>query len=112
MLMVLLLPVIGVKSQEEGKLYGKKTKKITFLFDPIGNTFSFWWDYKNKETHSNISEYSDDVMIYDKKGRVIGIEKLNFFPNEISEKIRKKALKIRSKILSVPSSEIKLLLQK
>jgi hypothetical protein len=52
------------------------------------------------------------VIIYDKKGRVIGIEKLNFFPNEISEKIRKKALKIRSKILSVPSSEIKLLLQK
>jgi hypothetical protein len=95
-------------------LYGKKTKKrkITFLFDPIGNTFSFWWDDKNKEAYSNISEYSDDVMIYDKKGRVIGIEKLNFFPNEISEKIRKKALKIRSKILSIPSSEIKLLLQK
>jgi hypothetical protein len=61
--MVLLLPVIGVKSQEEEKLYGKKTKKrkITFLFDPIGNTFSFWWDDKNKETYSNISEYSDDV---------------------------------------------------
>jgi hypothetical protein len=49
-------------------------------------------------------------MIYDKKGRVIRIEKLNFFPHEISGKIRKKALKIRSKILSIPSSEIKLLL--
>lgn len=90
-----------------------KTKhKMTFLFDPIGNTFSLWWDDKKKEEYSDISDYSDDVMIFDKRGKLIGIEKLNFFPKEINEKIRIRALKISKKIWSVPKEEIKLLLQK
>lgn len=86
--------------------------RFNFFLDPIGNTFSLWWDDKNKEAYSDFSDYSDDVVIYDKNKKVIGIEKINFFPKEIKEKIAIKAMKSYIKVLSIPESEIRLLLQK
>ncbi|OGK24657.1 hypothetical protein A3A46_01325 [Candidatus Roizmanbacteria bacterium RIFCSPLOWO2_01_FULL_37_13] len=92
----------------------KKQKKVRFNFflDPIGNTFSIWWDDKNKEAYSDFSDFSDDVIVYDNNNKPIGIEKINFFPSEIKDKIAIKAIKSYLKFLPIPEEELKLLLQK
>jgi len=63
------------------KITKAQQDKITFFIDPIGNTFSMWFDDPRKEHSCEMNEY-EDILSLDKKGRIIGFEKLNFLPQE------------------------------
>ena len=53
------------------------SKKIRIIFDREGNTLDIWFDNPKKESISE--EAGDEIIIKkDKKGEVIGIEKLNY----------------------------------
>lgn len=60
----------------------KKSKMKIFL-DPIGNTFHIWWDDPKKSVEAWEADDSWDVLCLDKNKKVIGLEKLGFFPKEI-----------------------------
>ncbi len=52
-------------------------KKIRLFHDTKGNTLTIWFDTPSKETIAE--EIGEDVVIMkDKKGEVIGFEKLNY----------------------------------
>ncbi len=53
--------------------------KVTVFFDPEGNTLTVWFGDPDQE---HICEETDDdvILMKDRKGRVIGFEKLNFTP--------------------------------
>ncbi len=53
------------------------------ILDPIGNTFHIWWDDPRKSVESWEADDSWDVLCLDGKKRVIGLEKIGFFPKEI-----------------------------
>jgi hypothetical protein len=52
-------------------------EKVRVYFDRQGNTLSVWFDDPKKE---HVCEESDDdvVLVKDRRGRVIGFERLNF----------------------------------
>jgi hypothetical protein len=52
-------------------------EKVRGYFDREGNTLTVWFDDPKKE---HICEESDDdvVLVKDRRGRVIGFERLNF----------------------------------
>jgi Protein of unknown function (DUF2283) len=52
-------------------------EKLRVYFDREGNTLSVWFDDPAKE---HVCEESDDdlVLMKDRRGRVIGFERLNF----------------------------------
>lgn len=52
-------------------------EKVRVYFDRDGNTLSVWFDDPKKE---HVCEESDDdvVLVKDRRGRVIGFERLNF----------------------------------
>lgn len=52
-------------------------EKLRVYFDREGNSLSVWFDDPKKE---HICEESDNdlVLVKDRKGRVIGFERLNF----------------------------------
>jgi uncharacterized protein YuzE len=52
-------------------------EKVRVYFDREGNTLSVWFDDPGKE---HVCEESDDdiVLVKDRRGRVIGFERLNF----------------------------------
>ena len=52
-------------------------EKVRLYFDRQGNTLSVWFDDPKKE---HICEESDDdiILVKDRRGRVIGFERLNF----------------------------------
>ena len=52
-------------------------QKVTVSYDREGNTLSVWFDDPKKE---HVCEESEDdmVLVKDRKGRVIGFERLNF----------------------------------
>lgn len=54
-------------------------KKITIVFNKVGNTVDVWFDDPKKEV---ICEETGDEIILkkDKNNKVIGLEKLNFAP--------------------------------
>ena len=57
----------------------KQTNKIRFYYDNQGNTLNVWFDDPEKECISE--ETGEEVILNkDKKGKVIGFEKLNYFP--------------------------------
>ena len=64
-------------------------EKLRVYFDREGNTLSVWFDDPAKE---HICEESDDdvILVKDRKGRVIGFERLNF----LSAKQRKEGASI------------------
>ena len=52
-------------------------EKVRVYFDRLGNTLTVWFDDPKKETICE--EIGDDVVIVkDRRGRVIGFERLNF----------------------------------
>ena len=56
-------------------------KPIKLFFDKKGNTLNVWFDDPAKESVSE--ETSEEIIIVkDKKGKVIGIEVLNYLPNK------------------------------
>lgn len=61
--------------------------KIRFYIDPIGNTFSMWYRDPKEE---DVCEQSDlgDILSLDKKGQVIGFEKINFLPQEFIDQLQ------------------------
>jgi uncharacterized protein YuzE len=52
-------------------------EKVRVCFDREGNTLSVWFDDPKKE---HVCEEADDdvVLVKDRKGRIIGFERLNF----------------------------------
>ena len=56
---------------------------IEIYFDPIGNPLNMWWSKPGKGATAEESNHADDVMIVNKDGRVVGLEKINFLPREI-----------------------------
>jgi hypothetical protein len=52
-------------------------EKVRVYFDREGNTLSVWFDDPKKE---HLCEESDDdvILVKDRRGRVIGFERLNF----------------------------------
>ena len=61
-----------------GKIKEQKLEAIKIHYDSLGNTLNVWFDDSEKEFISE--ETGDEVILNkDKKGRVIGFEKLNFF---------------------------------
>ncbi len=63
--------------------------KLRIYYDREGNTLSIWFDDPKKE---HVCEESDDdvVVVKDKRGRVIGFERLNV----LSKRERASARKI------------------
>jgi uncharacterized protein YuzE len=52
-------------------------EKVRVYYDRTGNTLTVWFDDPKKETVCE--EIGDDVVIVkDRRGRVIGFERLNF----------------------------------
>jgi uncharacterized protein YuzE len=51
--------------------------KLSVYYDREGSTLSVWFDDPKKE---HVCEESDDdmILVKDRKGRVIGFERLNF----------------------------------
>jgi len=60
-----------------------KIETIRIYYDTQGNTLNVWFDDPQKEY---ISEESGEEVILnkDKKGKVIGFEKLNYLPKRLS----------------------------
>ncbi len=51
--------------------------KVRVYFDRTGNTLTVWFDAPSKE--HNCQEIADDTVIMkDRRGRVIGFERLNY----------------------------------
>jgi hypothetical protein len=51
--------------------------KVRVFFDRIGNTLTVWFDTPSKE--HICEEVADDVVLMkDRRGRVIGFERLNY----------------------------------
>jgi uncharacterized protein YuzE len=63
--------------------------KLRVYFDREGNTLSVWFDDPKKE---HVCEESDDdvVLRKDRRGRVIGFERLNF----LSAKQKKEGVRV------------------
>ena len=51
--------------------------KVRVYFDREGNTLSVWFDDPRKETVCQETE-DDVILVKDRRGRVIGFERLNF----------------------------------
>ena len=83
---LLLQLILQVSVNEKVYTYMQKERiktKIRTILDPIGNTFHIWWDDPKKSVESWEADESWDVLCLDKNGRVIGLEKIGFFPKEI-----------------------------
>jgi hypothetical protein len=57
---------------------------IKIYIDPYGNTLNMWWGNPKDASISEESKEALDVIIKNKKGKAIGLEKIGFFPPEIS----------------------------
>ncbi len=57
--------------------------KVRVYFDRVGNSLSVWFDDPNNE---HICEETDDdiILIKDRRGRVIGFERLNYLSSASS----------------------------
>lgn len=70
----------------------QELKKIKIFYDAIGNTLNVWFDDPKKEHYSE--EADDEVIINkDKKGKVIGFEKLNFINSDNKSFKKEKIMK-------------------
>jgi len=72
--------------------------KINIFIDTIGNTFSMWLDDSQKSTHSEMNK-NEDILMMDKNDKVIGFEKINFFPNEFVNRLKLKSGQVFEKRL-------------
>jgi len=52
-------------------------EEVRVYFDRHGNTLSVWFDDPKKE-HVCEESHDDVVLVKDRRGRVIGFERLNF----------------------------------
>lgn len=57
--------------------------KVRVCYDRTGNTLTVWFDEPSKE--SSCEEVDDDVVLMkDRRGRVIGFERLNYLSGKQS----------------------------
>ncbi len=57
---------------------------MEFNFDKVANALYFRLSQSQKEVHSS-EEISEDIIVdYDKKGKIVGIEILNFTKKELN----------------------------
>ena len=63
--------------------------RVRIYYDRVGNTLSVWFDDPKKE---HVCEESEDdvIVVEDRRGRVIGFERLNY----LSAKQRKEGVNI------------------
>jgi uncharacterized protein YuzE len=59
--------------------------KVRVYFDREGNTLSVWFDDPKKEQFCQESD-DDIILVKDRRGRVIGFERLNFLTAKQLEK--------------------------
>lgn len=57
--------------------------EIKIYIDPYGNTLNMWWGDPEDAFMSEEAEKTYDVIVKDRRGRPIGLEKIGFFPEEI-----------------------------
>ena len=57
-------------------------EKTKIIFNKKGNTLDIWFDDPRKEVVSEETE-EEIILKKDKKGRIIGIEKLNAIPHAL-----------------------------
>ncbi|MFA5778684.1 MAG: DUF2283 domain-containing protein [Elusimicrobiota bacterium] len=63
----------------------EKVRKIKISFDREANTLDVWFDEPQKEVVCE--ETADEVILKkDKKGKVIGFEKINFLASKVWKK--------------------------
>ncbi|MFH1190781.1 MAG: hypothetical protein V1670_01105 [Candidatus Omnitrophota bacterium] len=67
--------------------------EIKIYIDPYGNTLNMWWGNSEEAFISEEAEKTYDVIVKDKKGISIGLEKIGFFPEEVDplKYLKKKA---------------------
>jgi len=58
-------------------------EEIRIYIDPWGNTLNMWWGNPEDSFISEEAENTYDVIVKDKRGKPIGLEKIGFFPEEI-----------------------------
>ncbi len=66
----------------------KKEPGIKFFVDPIGNTLCMWIGDPQSEVVSDMDE-QDNILMYGKKNKLIGFEKINFLPEPIFKQLKK-----------------------
>ena len=71
-------------------------KKVNIFYDSAGNTLSVWFDDPKKE-HICEETGAEVILVKDKKGKVIGFEKLNFLGRGSAAK--KSAFPIKTQVL-------------
>jgi hypothetical protein len=64
--------------------------KITLVYDKVGNTLDVWFTKPQKVICEEVGH--GVILKKDKKGDVIGFEKINFFPKRISSHVRQLAV--------------------
>lgn len=62
-----------------GRVVAAEVTKLRCVYDWEGNTLSVWFEDPRKE-HISEETGKEVILVKDKKGRVIGFEKLNFLP--------------------------------
>lgn len=55
-------------------------QKLKILYDKTANSLVVWFDSADKEFIAQEVE-DDTILMKDKKGKVIGLEKLNYIPS-------------------------------
>ena len=60
-------------------------EKTKIIFNKKGNTLDIWFDDPRKEVASEETE-EEIILKKDKKGRIIGIEKLNVIPHALKSR--------------------------
>ena len=65
--------------------------KITVIYDKVGNTLDVWFTKPQKAICEEVGH--GVVLKKNKKGTVIGFEKINFFPKGISSQAKHIAVK-------------------
>ena len=56
-----------------------RVKEIKVIYDKEGNTLNVWFD-DPKQEHTCEETGDEVILVKDKRGKVIGFEKLNFLP--------------------------------
>ena len=64
--------------------------KITVVYDKLGNTLDVWFTKPQKAVCEEVGH--GVVLKKDKKGNVIGFEKINFFQKAVSSQIKQIAV--------------------
>ena len=65
--------------------------KITVVYDKVGNTLDVWFKKPQKAVCEEVGH--GIVLKKDKKGNVIGFEKINFFSKRLANHVKQLSVK-------------------